>query len=73
MIGRKVLFALGLDGEVHVILEITPELQADPGTLNKIHIKSPISGQQIPLSTVTGVKLSEVLGHLARTLRPETE
>ena len=35
----------------HVILEITPELQADPGTLNKIYIKSPISGQQIPLST----------------------
>jgi HAE1 family hydrophobic/amphiphilic exporter-1 len=35
----------------HVILEITPELQADPGILSKIYIKSPISGQQIPLST----------------------
>jgi hydrophobe/amphiphile efflux-1 (HAE1) family protein len=35
----------------HVILEVTPELQTDPGTLNKIYIKSPISGQQIPLST----------------------
>jgi hydrophobic/amphiphilic exporter-1 (mainly G- bacteria), HAE1 family len=35
----------------HVILEITPELQSDPNTLNKLYIKSPISGQQIPLST----------------------
>jgi hydrophobe/amphiphile efflux-1 (HAE1) family protein len=35
----------------HVVLEITPELQSDPSTLNKIYIKSPISGQQIPLST----------------------
>jgi HAE1 family hydrophobic/amphiphilic exporter-1 len=35
----------------HVILEITPELQTDPNTLNKIYIKSPVSGQQTPLST----------------------
>jgi HAE1 family hydrophobic/amphiphilic exporter-1 len=35
----------------HVILEITPELQSDPNTLNKLYIKSPVTGQQVPLST----------------------
>ncbi len=35
----------------HVILEITPELQGDPNTLNKLYIKSPITNQQVPLST----------------------
>ena len=35
----------------HVILEITPGLQAYPNTLNKLYIKSPITGQQVPLST----------------------
>jgi len=35
----------------HVILEISPELQTDPNSLNKIYIKSPLTGQQIPLST----------------------
>jgi hydrophobe/amphiphile efflux-1 (HAE1) family protein len=35
----------------HVVLEITPELQADPGTLNKLYVRSPITGQQVPLST----------------------
>ncbi len=35
----------------HVILEITPELQSDPNTLNRLYIKSPVTGQQVPLST----------------------
>ncbi len=35
----------------HVILEVTPSLQADPNTLNKLYIKSPVTGQQVPLST----------------------
>ena len=35
----------------HVILEITPSLQADPGTLNKLYVKSPLTGEQVPLST----------------------
>jgi multidrug efflux pump subunit AcrB len=35
----------------HVILEVTPSLQADPNTLNKLYVKSPITGQQVPLST----------------------
>lgn len=35
----------------HVILEITPALQRDPNTLNKLYVKSPITNQQVPLST----------------------
>jgi HAE1 family hydrophobic/amphiphilic exporter-1 len=35
----------------HVVLEITPELQGDPNTLNRLYIKSPITGMQVPLST----------------------
>jgi hydrophobe/amphiphile efflux-1 (HAE1) family protein len=35
----------------HVVLEITPGLQADSSTLNKLYVKSPITGQQVPLST----------------------
>jgi len=35
----------------HVVLEITPQLTEDPNTLNKIYIKSPTTGQQVPLST----------------------
>jgi HAE1 family hydrophobic/amphiphilic exporter-1/multidrug efflux pump len=36
----------------HVILEVTPALQSEPDTLNKLYIKSPITGQQVPLSTI---------------------
>jgi HAE1 family hydrophobic/amphiphilic exporter-1 len=35
----------------HVILEILPELQGDLDTLNKIYIKSPTTGDEVPLST----------------------
>jgi hydrophobe/amphiphile efflux-1 (HAE1) family protein len=35
----------------HVVLEITPELQKDPDTLNKLYVTSPLTGQQVPLST----------------------
>ncbi|MEH2512954.1 HAE1 family hydrophobic/amphiphilic exporter-1 [Nitrobacteraceae bacterium AZCC 1564] len=34
-----------------VILEILPELQGDVDTLNKIYIKSPTTGDQVPLSS----------------------
>jgi multidrug efflux pump subunit AcrB len=36
----------------HVILEITPKLQEDPNTLNKLYIKSPLTGQQVPLAAL---------------------
>jgi hydrophobe/amphiphile efflux-1 (HAE1) family protein len=35
----------------HVILELTPSLQSDPQTLSRIYVKSPVTGQMIPLST----------------------
>jgi hydrophobic/amphiphilic exporter-1 (mainly G- bacteria), HAE1 family len=35
----------------HVVLEITPGLTEDPNTLNKIYVKSPVTGGQVPLST----------------------
>ncbi|MBV8804543.1 MAG: efflux RND transporter permease subunit [Sinobacteraceae bacterium] len=35
----------------HVILEVTPSLQSDPNTLNKLYVKSPITGGEVPLST----------------------
>jgi hydrophobic/amphiphilic exporter-1 (mainly G- bacteria), HAE1 family len=35
----------------HVVLEVTPEMQADTATLDKIYVKSPITGEQVPLST----------------------
>jgi len=37
----------------HVILEVSPSLQTDPNTLNKLYVKSPITNQQVPLSTFT--------------------
>jgi hydrophobic/amphiphilic exporter-1 (mainly G- bacteria), HAE1 family len=35
----------------HVILEILPALQGNLDTLNKIYVKSPTTGDQVPLST----------------------
>jgi len=37
----------------HVVLEVSPSLLGQPGTLNKIYIKSPTTGQQVPLSAFT--------------------
>jgi HAE1 family hydrophobic/amphiphilic exporter-1 len=34
-----------------VIMEILPELQGETETLNKIYLTSPLTGQQVPLST----------------------
>jgi hydrophobic/amphiphilic exporter-1 (mainly G- bacteria), HAE1 family len=35
----------------HVILEILPELQGNLDTLNKLYIRSPTTGDQVPIST----------------------
>jgi HAE1 family hydrophobic/amphiphilic exporter-1 len=35
----------------HVVLEITPSLQADPATLNRLYVTSPVTHGQVPLST----------------------
>ena len=36
----------------HIILEVLPELQNRPDSLDKIHILSPLTGQQVPLSAL---------------------
>jgi HAE1 family hydrophobic/amphiphilic exporter-1/multidrug efflux pump len=36
----------------HVVLEITPSLQSDPASLQKLYVKSPLTGQMVPLSTM---------------------
>jgi hydrophobic/amphiphilic exporter-1 (mainly G- bacteria), HAE1 family len=36
----------------NVILEVLPELQGSPDILNRIYLRSPITGQMIPLSTL---------------------
>lgn len=37
----------------HVILEILPELQSSPHALDEIYVKSPLTGEQVPLSVLT--------------------
>ncbi|HEY3849332.1 MAG TPA: multidrug efflux RND transporter permease subunit [Steroidobacteraceae bacterium] len=37
----------------HVILEITPSLQSDPDSLQKIYLTSPLTGRMVPLSAMT--------------------
>jgi hydrophobic/amphiphilic exporter-1 (mainly G- bacteria), HAE1 family len=37
----------------HVVLEITPSLQSDPESLKKLYVKSPLTGQMVPLSAMT--------------------
>ncbi|MGH8306036.1 MAG: efflux RND transporter permease subunit, partial [Steroidobacteraceae bacterium] len=37
----------------HVVLEVMPALLGEPDTLNKIYIKSPATGRQVPLSAFT--------------------
>lgn len=35
----------------NVVLEVTPQLQQDPNLFDKLYLTSPITGQQVPLST----------------------
>jgi hydrophobe/amphiphile efflux-1 (HAE1) family protein len=37
----------------HVVLEVTPALQTDPAALNKLYLRSPLTGQMVPLSAMT--------------------
>ena len=37
----------------HVVMEITPALQGDPESLKKLYVKSPLTGQMVPLSAMT--------------------
>ena len=44
----------------HVILEVPPALQGDPGSLDKLYIKSPLTGQMVPLSSLSHFDTSQV-------------
>ncbi|HVI89664.1 MAG TPA: multidrug efflux RND transporter permease subunit [Dongiaceae bacterium] len=35
----------------HVVIEVDPKVQGDADTLNRIYVKSPLTGQEVPLST----------------------
>jgi HAE1 family hydrophobic/amphiphilic exporter-1 len=39
----------------HVVLEVTPKLQQDPSLFDKLYLTSPLTGQQVPLSTFVKV------------------
>ncbi|MET0383256.1 MAG: efflux RND transporter permease subunit [Burkholderiaceae bacterium] len=39
----------------HVVLEVTPKLQQDPGLFDKLYLTSPVTGKQVPLSTFVKV------------------
>jgi HAE1 family hydrophobic/amphiphilic exporter-1 len=39
----------------HVVLEVSPQLQSDPALFDKLYLTSPITGQQVPLSTFVKV------------------
>lgn len=43
----------------HVVLEVTPELQKDPALFSKLYLTSPLTGQQVPLSTFVKVDTSK--------------
>ena len=43
-----------------VILEVTPQLQGLPSTLERIYVKSPLTGAAVPLSTLVTVDNSKV-------------
>jgi HAE1 family hydrophobic/amphiphilic exporter-1 len=42
-----------------VVLEVTPSLQRDPDLFSKLHITSPLTGAQVPLSTFVRVDTSQ--------------
>jgi multidrug efflux pump subunit AcrB len=43
----------------HVILEVSPRMQADPALFGKLYLTSPITGQQVPLSTFVKLDTSK--------------
>ncbi|HVI88967.1 MAG TPA: multidrug efflux RND transporter permease subunit [Dongiaceae bacterium] len=44
----------------HVVLEVDPTIQGDPSTLNRIYIKSPLTGQEVPLAAFAKFDTSKV-------------
>ena len=48
----------------NVILEVTPELQQDPNLFSKLYLTSPLTGKQIPLSTLVTIDTNKT-GYLS--------
>jgi hydrophobe/amphiphile efflux-1 (HAE1) family protein len=44
----------------HVVLEIPPQMQGDPQSLNLLYVKSPLTGAMVPLSTFVSYDTSHV-------------
>jgi HAE1 family hydrophobic/amphiphilic exporter-1 len=42
----------------HVVLEVTPKLQADPDLFNRLYVTSPLTHEQVPLATFVKVDTS---------------
>jgi hydrophobe/amphiphile efflux-1 (HAE1) family protein len=53
---RQVSIIYTQQNQYHVVLEVDPQFQLDPTSLNKIYVKSP-SGNQVPLSTIAHFQL----------------
>ncbi|MFC5474396.1 efflux RND transporter permease subunit [Paraherbaspirillum soli] len=43
----------------HVVLEVTPKLQQDPDLFSKLYLTSPLTGQQVPLSTIVSIDTNQ--------------
>ena len=48
----------------NVVLEVTPALQQDPNLFGKLYLTSPITGKQIPLSTLVAIDTNKT-GYLS--------
>ena len=53
---RQVSIIYTQQNQYHVVLEVDPQFQLDPTSLDKIYVKSP-SGNQVPLSTIAHFQL----------------
>jgi hydrophobe/amphiphile efflux-1 (HAE1) family protein len=53
---RQISIIYTQQNEYHVVLEVDPRFQLDPGSLDKIYVKSS-SGSQVPLSTLAHFQL----------------
>jgi hydrophobe/amphiphile efflux-1 (HAE1) family protein len=53
---RQVSIIYTQQNQYHVVLEVDPKFQLDPGSLDRIYVKS-ASGNQVPLSTIAHFQL----------------
>ena len=58
--GQRQVTQYFTNNSYYVVIEVLPELQGSTQTLNQIYIKSPNTGQFIPLSTVVTVDTSHI-------------